>query len=91
MTTANRALSCPHVGLFVGFGCLATSLCPILAFIVLQSLFGYFPGNNGLGLGLWLGITAVPAVIVLAAGALFDERRLKRSRSPSTPDHRGTC
>jgi hypothetical protein len=48
---------------------------PLLVFCVLQE-FGYFPGNNGLGLGLLFFFTVWPALALVAWGFTVAVRRV---------------
>ena len=50
-----------------GVALLVVSIGPLIIFGILQQ-FGYFPGNNGLGLGLWFFLTIWPALGFIIAG-----------------------
>jgi hypothetical protein len=58
----------------VGLGILALGCGPLLVFGALQA-FGYFPGNNGLGLGLLFWIAVWPALAFLIGGTVVAVKR----------------
>ena len=74
--SANRE---SHTGLFIGLGCLALSVGPLVLFGVLQ-MVGFFPGNNGLGLGLWMTFTAPFAFLIFIVGAIHSARDKPKRR-----------
>ena len=88
MRPSNARLA--HAGLFVGSGCLLLSVGPLLVFVLLQTAFGAFRGNNGLGLGLWFAAATPFAVLAVFIGIVVDGRR-KRSASASVQGRSGAC
>ena len=73
-----------NAGLYLGLGCIGVAVGPIAVFALLQWAFGFFPGNNGLGLGLWLVASGPVALIVLVLGVFRDDRT-QRSLTANAP------
>ena len=69
-----------RIGVIVGSGCLGLAVGPLLLFVLLQSVLGMFPGNNGLGLGLWFMVATPVSAVALALGVAFDARRNRLPR-----------
>jgi hypothetical protein len=61
-----------------GLALLIVSSGPLIIFGILQQL-GYFPGNNGLGLGLWFFLTIWPALGFLVAGVVIGVKHVDGS------------
>jgi hypothetical protein len=61
-----------------GLAILAVGTGPLVVFGVLQQ-FGYFPGNNGLGLGLLFFFTVWPALAFIIGGVVVGVKRLDSS------------
>ena len=74
-----------NAGLYVGLGCVGLALGPLVLFALLQWAFGLFPGNNGLGLGLWAFVSGPVAVLVLVLCVLRDDRTQRVTAAKGSP------